>query len=32
MEEPKNPYCLNKLKSEYYEHGGDRVQISQEGF
>jgi hypothetical protein len=20
MAEPKNPYCLNKLKSEYYEH------------
>jgi hypothetical protein len=32
MTEPKNPYCLNKLKSEYYEHKGDRVQRSQEGF
>jgi hypothetical protein len=32
MEEPKNTYCLNKLKSEYYEHKIDRVQRSQEGF
>jgi hypothetical protein len=32
MTEPNNPYCLNKLKSEYYEHEKDRVQRSQEGF
>jgi hypothetical protein len=32
MAEPKNPYCLNKLKSEYYEYERDRVQRSQEGF
>jgi hypothetical protein len=32
MAEPKTPYCLNKLKSEYYEHERDCVQISQEGF
>jgi hypothetical protein len=32
MAEPKNPFCLNKLKSEYYEHEVDRVQRSQEGF
>jgi hypothetical protein len=32
MAEPKNPYYLNKLKSEYYEHERDLVQISQEGF
>jgi hypothetical protein len=32
MAEPKNPYCLNKFESEYYEHEGDRVWRSQEGF
>jgi hypothetical protein len=32
MAEPKNPYCLSNLKSEYYEHERDRVQRSQEGF
>jgi hypothetical protein len=32
MEEPKNPYCLNKSKCEYYEHERDRAQRFQEWF